>query len=166
MDEKLLIARAQSGSRSAIEWLLKINSPKIMGTIVKMTRDEHLANDIFQDMCVKVLLNIKSFDGRSSFSSWAIQIAKNLFIDECRKRKIRDTKGVVPTSFGDDNEINVELSEVLDAFTPHERELILLKYHYGYTYEEIGERLSIKTGTVRSRIHYAVKRIKRSYHDE
>jgi len=160
MNEAMLLKRAKQGSRSALEWLIKLNTPKILGAIIAITRDEELSKDIFQETCIKVFHNIDKFKGDARFSTWAISIAKNIYIDNYRKEKRREATNLPPPVEPLAVEAQAELSEALSTFSPEDKKMILWKHHYGYTYEEIGKRLGIPAGTVRSKIHYALKRLK------
>ena len=162
MDEKALILKAKDGSRSALEWLIKLNTKKIMGTIVLMTKDEQVSQDIFQEMCVKIIRSINGFNGDAQFSTWAIQIAKNCYRDNIKRQKVRNKhleSQEKEVNYYDDCHKQT-LLETLSSFTTQERQLVLMKHHYGYTYEEIACKLGIPAGTVRSRLHHILKQFK------
>ncbi|MBK5241723.1 RNA polymerase sigma factor SigY [Clostridium sp.] len=166
MDELELINKAKNGNKSALNSLLKDNYNILKGYTVKMVGDPHLAQDIIQDTMLKAVLNINKFKPRAKFSTWLIKIATNVYRDYLRKNKsvkqIEETDIHIGKQLEDTVILNFEYHEVMKIILklPYEkREVFILKHYYGYKYEEISEILGCPIGTVRSRLHNAVKYI-------
>ena len=166
MDELELINKAKEGNKSALNTLLKDNLNILKGYVVKMVGDPHLAQDIIQDTMLKAVLNINKFQPKAKFSTWLIKIATNVYRDHLRKNKSFE---LVDENFIDKGKqveeiviSNYEYKEIMKIILnlPYEkRAVFILKHYYGYKYEEISEIIDCPLGTVRSRLHNAVKYI-------
>lgn len=166
LNELELINTAKKGNKSSMNTLLTENLKILKGYVIKMTGDPHLSQDIIQDTMLKAVLNIKKFEPRAKFSTWLIKIATNLYRDYLRKNKSLE---VIEEAFEDSGErfedttiSRIEYEEIMKIIQklPYEkRSAFILKHYYGYKYEEIAEIQGCPLGTVRSRIHNAVKQI-------
>jgi len=166
LDEIELINKAKEGNKSALNSLLKDNYNMVKGYTVKMVGDPHLAQDIIQDAMLKAVINIDKFEPRAKFSTWLIKIATNVYRDYLRKNKSFQLIDQSLTDRGKQVEdiviVNYEYKEIMKIILklPYEkRAVFILKHYYGYKYEEISEILGCPIGTVRSRLHNAVKYI-------
>jgi RNA polymerase sigma-70 factor (ECF subfamily) len=166
LDELELINKSKEGNKSALNTLLKDNLNILKGYVVKMVGDPHLAQDIIQDTMLKAVLNINKFQPKAKFSTWLIKIATNVYRDYLRKNRAFE---LVDETFMDKGKqvediiiLNYEYKEIMKIILklPYEkRAVFILKHYYGYKYEEISEIIGCPTGTVRSRLHNAVKYI-------
>jgi len=166
LDEIELINKAKEGNKSALNSLLKDNYNMVKGYTVKMVGDPHLAQDIIQDAMLKAVININKFEPRAKFSTWLIKIATNVYRDYLRKNKSFQLIDQSLTDRGKQVDdiviVNYEYKEIMKIILklPYEkRAVFILKHYYGYKYEEISEILGCPIGTVRSRLHNAVKYI-------
>lgn len=164
-----MIERAKSGDRQALENLLYESYPLVFGYLVKMCRDEELAKDITQEVMVKAIVNVGQFRGNSKFSTWLVSMAVNLYKDSLRKKKS------VPLDFDDSfhdgssesaesvtirQESSTEIYRLIEDLPDAQREVFLLKHYYGLTYEEIAKAVKCPVGTVRSRLHNGINKLK------
>jgi len=166
LDEIELINKAKDGNKSALNSLLKDNYNMVKGYTVKIVGDPHLAQDIIQDAMLKAVININKFEPRAKFSTWLIKIATNVYRDYLRKNK---SFQLIEQSLPDRGKqvediviVNYEYKEIMKIILklPYEkRAVFILKHYYGYKYEEISQILGCPIGTVRSRLHNAVKYI-------
>jgi len=164
LDELELINKAKGGNKSALNSLLEDNINILKGYTIKMVGDPHLAQDIIQDALLKAVLNINKFEPRAKFSTWLIKIATNVYRDYLRKNKsyelIEDGLADKGKQVEDIVISNYEYQEIMKIILklPYEkRAVFILKNYYGYKYEEISEIMGCPLGTVRSRLHNAVK---------
>lgn len=169
LDEKALLEKARSGDRKSLELLLYDNYKIIYGYLLKLTMNEEFTKDITQEVMVKAILNIKKFKGDSKLSTWLISIASNLYKDSIRKNKQTSSINIEDLSVKDyqnieDSFINKDtvrrIESMLKDFPYEKRMVFILKNYYDYSYEEISTILKCPIGTVRSRLHYCIKKLR------
>lgn len=164
-----MLEKAKSGDRQALENLLYESYPLVFGYLLKMCRDEELAKDITQEVMVKAIVNVGQFRGNSKFSTWLVSMAVNLYKDSLRK------KTAVPMEFDDSfglgssesaesvnlrQESSNEIYRLIDDLPDAQRQVFLLKHYYGLSYEEIAKVVKCPVGTVRSRLHNGIDKLK------
>lgn len=168
MDEAALIEKAKSGDKFALNTLLTENYEILKGYSIKMTGNPYKAQDIIQETMLKAILKLDKFVPKAKFSTWLIKIATNIYRDDLRKNKFLsldppDTYDEKSTENPEDESIRnleyKEVMEVLQTLPYQKRACFILKHYYGYEYEEIAKILSCPVGTVRSRLHYAIRHI-------
>jgi len=166
LDELELINKAKGGNKSALNSLLVDNINILKGYTIKMVGDPHLAQDIIQDALLKAVLNINKFEPRAKFSTWLIKIATNVYRDYLRKNKFYELiedglvdKGKQVQDIVMSNYEYQEIMKIILKLPYEKRAVFILKNYYGYKYEEISEIMGCPLGTVRSRLHNAVKYI-------
>jgi RNA polymerase sigma-70 factor (ECF subfamily) len=86
--EELLVAAAQEGQEWAFEELCTRNSKRVFRTIYRVTKNWEDTEDALQDSTMRAFLNLKRFDGRSSFATWFTRIAINSALTILRKRRV------------------------------------------------------------------------------
>ncbi len=169
LDEKILLEKARAGDRKSLELLLYDNYKIIYGYLLKLTMNEELTKDITQEVMVKAILNIKKFKGDSKLSTWLISIASNLYKDSLRKNKLRTRISIEDVTIRDyqnveNSVINKDtvrrIENMLKDFPYEKRMVFILKNYYDYSYEEISTILKCPIGTVRSRLHYCIKKLR------
>lgn len=169
LEEKALIEKAKLGDRKSLEKLLYDNYNIVYGYILKLTMNEEITKDITQEVMVKAILNIKKFKGDSKLSTWLISIASNIYKDMLRKNKKISSIDIEKVSIEnirslEDDVINKDtvkrIGEALLKLPEEKKMAFILKNYYNYSYEEISRVLNCPIGTVRSRLHYCIKKIK------
>lgn len=170
MNEKALLEKARTGDRKALELLLYDNYKIVYGYLLKLTVNEELTKDLTQDVMMKAILNIKKFKGNSKFSTWLISIASNLYKDYVRKSKKISSTAIEELSIKDSQNIENDVvnkdtvnrvGKLLRELPYEKRMVFILKNYYDYSYEEIGEILKCPIGTVRSRLHYCIEKLRK-----
>jgi len=170
LNEKALLEKARTGDRKALELLLYDNYKIVYGYLLKLTVNEELTKDLTQDVMMKAILNIKKFKGNSKFSTWLISIASNLYKDYVRKSKKISSTAIEELSIKDSQNIENDVvnkdtvnrvGKLLRELPYEKRMVFILKNYYDYSYEEIGEILKCPIGTVRSRLHYCIEKLRK-----
>lgn len=89
MGDNELIHRCKNGDKTAFQELISRYHPFVFKFLVKITENEQLAEDLTQDIFIKVIRNIDKFDiyGKAKFSTYVITMSKNSYIDYLRKEK-------------------------------------------------------------------------------
>jgi len=177
-DEKTLVARSKKGDKAAFEDLVRRFSKYVYTTAFFILRDTHEAEDVSQEVFVKVYLSIKGFRGLSSFKTWIRKLTVNTCIDKLRLRsKIKDRKvsldkmtedyEVVFTKFSQNLEKSFfnketvkEVLKIVVNLDENYRIPLILRDLQDYSYREIAELTDKPIGTVKTNIHRARKMIK------
>lgn len=168
MLDQELVEKARAGNRWAMEQLLSENYPIIYGYLLKLSINEEVAKDITQEVMVKAITHIHKFRGNSKFSTWLVSIASNTYKDSLKKNR------AVPTVMEELNLISTENTEEVAIQREHiqqlkksllelpenQRKVFILKHYYNYSYEEIAKILDCPLGTVRSKLHYCILKLK------
>lgn len=171
MDELERIRRAQDGDREALGALLAEHYPLVKGYLVKLTLDRDLAEELAQETMVRAILHLKGFRARARFGTWLVTIATNLVRDEHRRRASRSPETgldpALPDPGGSAEESGLarqgyrELLELLATLPEDRRMIFVLKHFHDRTYEEIAQIVGCPVGTVKSRLHDSVTRLRR-----
>ena len=123
-----------------------------------------MAEDIVQEAFVRVLKNLDRFDPKKRFSTWLFQIALNLCRDLARRDQVRSRfrKGAQAMQQG---KTGGTLEEAVDAesLPLQQKEVLLLRYYHGFPEGEVAEILGCPRGTVKSRLHQAVKAVRNRF---
>lgn len=164
LSELELIEKAKKGNKSALNTLLTDNLPILKGYVIKTTGDINIAQDVVQDTLLKAILNISKFQPNAKFSTWLIKIAINIYSDYLRKQHptelieetLEDKSQTVEETAISNFEYK-QIAEIIKRLPAEKRSVFVLKHYYGYKYDEIAEIVNCPIGTVRSRLHNAVK---------
>lgn len=171
MDDKILIKKCQNGDRQAFDRLIRLYYDYVSGFLLKITANKTLTEDLTQETFLKMIRSIEAFDltGRASFGTWLITIAKNCYIDNLRKNRVRIEN--IDSIILEDNlnitekvEQSLQYEQVLAAIEalPQEQALaIKLKYVEDMTLNQIAEKIGIQPKTVKSRIHDGTAKLRK-----
>ena len=169
--EEKIVERCLRGDDAAWETVVNSYAKRIYNLTYRYTCRRDEAEDLTQDIFIRVYQNLKSFRSESgSFQSWVMKIGRNLIIDHYRRtRRFQQSAGteeMESMNLTDDRIPNpqrgVEQSEAarflrdgLQALSPELKEAIILRDLEGMAYEEIADLLAVPEGTVKSRINRA-----------
>ena len=165
-----LLDRCLAGEDSAWEALLRDYTRKIYNLCYRFTGRVEEAEDVTQEVFIKVFQTLKSYDAaQGSFSTWLNRVARNHLVDHYRRtRKDRVTSSLEdelpaaeqkpspqmePTGEVESRERRETLQLALDKLSPDLREAVILRDLHDLDYEEIALVLKVPQGTVKSRIN-------------
>lgn len=176
--ELAVIRRVQRGDANAFEYLVAAYEKNVYNLALRMTGSPEDAEDMAQEAFLKAYNSLPSFRGDSKFSVWLYRIVSNVCLDFLRKKNKRGAISLsVEDDDGEDTQLDLpdtsqspeELLEKkltreavrrgLDALPPDARQILLLREIEGLSYEEIGAVLGLESGTVKSRIFRARKKL-------
>jgi len=168
MADDALIAKAIGGDRRAFGLLVERHYDFIFRTACKWCGKVSDAEDVAQDVCVKLASILKSFDGRSAFTSWLYRVTLNAVRDMQRARSRRgrnvDRYAVVaPDEYLPDQEDSAAAKELWNAVRElpgQQRDAVLLIYAEGMSHAEAGVIMGCKEATVSWHVHEAKKTLR------
>jgi RNA polymerase sigma-70 factor (ECF subfamily) len=169
-EDQELLNRCLAGEDSAWEALLRTHTRKIYNLCYRFTGRVEEAEDVTQEVFIKVFQTLKSYDAaQGSFSTWLNRVARNHLVDHYRRsRKDRVTSSLEdelpaaeekpsphmePTGQVELRERRETLQLALDKLSPDLREAVILRDLRDLDYEEIASVLRVPQGTVKSRIN-------------
>lgn len=155
--------------------VLQEKSATIFKYLIKNGATPQDAEDIIQESIYKFIKYIDSIDPNKAYS-WLFRVAINHYYDLCRKQKREVNISFNHYEFVDDSllpedyvqqiEMNKEIQDILNQLPPLHKQLILLKYVLGLSYEEISEMLDLNLGTLKTYLFRARKAFKDMYRKE
>jgi RNA polymerase sigma-70 factor (ECF subfamily) len=161
-DEELMV-QVQAGSERALEALVERWRGPLFGFLQRRAGGPD-ADDLFQETWLRVVRARRRFDPRRRFSTWLFQIANNLCRDRFRRAgaaaRGREALRDAPPDAGPGVEIRLDLARRLAALPERLREVLVLRYYRDLGEREIAELLEIPPGTVKSRLHAAVRALR------
>jgi len=172
--EQTLVVRAQLGDEAAFRELLALHSPRLIAFVRRMmSGSTDLVDDLAQEIWVAIFRGLPTLLDVTKFRPWAFRIARDRIYREFRRRKLPvDSMDEVDVeSFADTADPHSvvepeELRHCLAALSPGHREVLMLRFFEEMDYEEIARITGSTLGTVRSRIHYAKRALRRAYEEQ
>lgn len=177
-----LINQFRNGNHKCYEILIKKYEAKVFWHIKSMIKDQSIAEDIYQDACIKVVkcLRASNYNEEGKFYSWFKRIANNLTIDFLRRNtKLKHQSHVVmyekemdifdslqnnePTALEDmvEAQVHKELREVIEMLSEEQKEIIMLRHFKQWSFKDIAEVKGISINTALGRMRYALKNIRK-----
>jgi RNA polymerase sigma-70 factor (ECF subfamily) len=163
-----LIEQCLSGDQAAWEAVVRQHWRKVFNVAYKFVGKHDEAEDLAQDIFLKIFKALDTFDRRANFQTWIISIARNLCIDHYRSvRKERETiarevdAGELTPASGDispegeleQSDLRALLQRALEKLPVSLRTAVVLRDLQELSYQEIADRLRLPEGTVKSRIN-------------
>ena len=167
MQEQEWIEKSKKGDEVAFEKLYLAHKQEVYHLCMQKVHDAQLAEDLTQEAFLKAYGALSSFEGRAKFSSWLYKIAYHLCCSYLRAQKER------PLEYEEGKKANEEKKEIpsedlekaMALLSPKQRAVFELFDVKNYSTREIAQKLSIPEGTVRSRLHYARKKMQQFLND-
>ncbi len=166
-------------SKASIEALINRHRKKIYTYIVLVVKDQHLAEDVFQETFIKVFKSLKEgrYKDNGRFISWVIRIAHNLIIDHFRKEKQLNTisndsyendlfnsKKFADKTIEDEivsDQISKDVKRLVHELPDEQREVVILRHYCGMSFKEIADQTGVSINTALGRMRYALINLRR-----
>lgn len=172
-DDELVCLYAE-GNNAAFDALLNRYQSKLYSYIYYIVRDEELANDLFQDTFLKVIVRIqeRSYTGTGKFYAWITRIAHNLVMDYFRDKEQENTISNDEVEYDLLN--NVRFAEhtteeqmlvsqslkdakaIMELLPAPQSEVVRMRFYENLSFKEIADKLDISINTALGRMRYAV----------
>ena len=171
ISETELTTLLQSKDEKAFNYLYDNYSAALYGVIWKVLNIEELANDVLQEVFVKIWKNIDQYDGsKGRLYTWMLSVARNMAIDVLRSKRFQQDQKTMDIDnniyLNENSRTSINNIDVLGLkksvmnLKPEFRVLIDLAYFQGYTQEDISKTLNIPLGTVKTRLRNAIIELK------
>ena len=172
----------KKGDENEFNNLVKQNLTMILNFVYRFCYDTELAEDITQEVFIKIWKNIKKYDETKNFKSWMFTITKNTAIDFLRKKKtipfssfenIDETNNFIENIEDDNinllnemikNDSQSKLSKVLKNLNVKQQLVLYLYYYEEMNFKEIAEILNISVNTIKSQHLRSLKILKKLMH--
>lgn len=181
IDDKLLVERMCEGDQEAFRELVEHFKKKVYYLAYDIIHDQHEAEDISQEVFIKVYRFIHKFRKDAKLSSWIYQITVNTAIDAGRKKSKRpqvhmedsqmeSLQGISswsnestnnPENHTEINHLQSQIHLSLEKVSPKERSAFVMRYFNGYNIGEIAEALDVSSNTIKSFLFRAKKKIRK-----
>lgn len=154
----------QPGADNSWDEVVRDYGDRVYRLAYRLAGNQHDAEDITQETFIRVFRSLDRYQP-GSFTGWLHRIATNVFLDMTRRRaRVRvnplgestehvPAAGPTPEQVVEDARLDPDLQAALDELAPEFRAAVVLCDVEGLSYQEVGDALGIKVGTVRSRIH-------------
>ena len=163
-----VVFRCRSGDREAFEKLFELYQPKLKYYVRRMNGAGCDTDDILQEIWLTVIRKIHKLKNTGSFTIWIYRIARNQVYDRFRRNKQTvelPQEEHLPQYIDDDPVFSAEdadrLHKALNNLNPYHREVLTLSFIEQLPYQDIAEVIGCNIGTVRSRIYYAKKSLRK-----
>jgi RNA polymerase sigma-70 factor (ECF subfamily) len=180
-DEDLMV-QYQSGEVRAFEILLSRHKKPVFNFILRFVGDRETAEDLLQETFMRVIKGAEAYKRQAKFTTWLYTIARNLCVDQTRRRKHRrhasldapmsasEDSGtlmdVIPGSemASDRKSVNKELHETMQraiaGLSEEQREVFLMREFLDLPFKQIAEVVGVPENTVKSRMRYALEKLR------
>lgn len=177
-DEQLVKAYAE-GNNEAFDTLLKRHQTRVYNYILRIIKNEDVANDIFQETFVKAITTIKQgrYTESGKFPAWISRIAHNLIIDYYRQEKaenlqsadlqdvdVLNRKELCEETIEDvliSRQIYDDVKFLIKELPPLQREVLEMRYYSNMSFKEIAEATKVSINTALGRMRYAILNLRR-----
>lgn len=180
-DEKLLIEKALSGDPIAFEDLIAIHQKNIFSIAYRIAGNQNDAEDMAQEVLIKIFKNLNQFKGNSKFSTWLYRVTTNTCLDMKKKimkhssysldQNLETDEGSIsteiqdnsptPEQYAEQNAVQRAVNQAISNLNDQHKKVIILRDVQGFSYEEIADMLGCSVGTVKSRINRARAQLKK-----
>ncbi|HEY1046014.1 MAG TPA: sigma-70 family RNA polymerase sigma factor [Bacteroidia bacterium] len=172
VNEQELVSKLKFGDKQAFARLYDSYSSALLGVIMRTIDNEDIANDILQDVFVKIWKNIQSYQPeRGRLYTWMLNIARNSAIDYSRSaqnkneqlnQSMEDSVYHVDSSFSVKQETDViGLKKIVEKLSEDHQIILDFVYFKGYTQDEASKALNLPLGTVKSRVRAAINELRK-----
>ncbi|WP_420388539.1 RNA polymerase sigma factor [Roseivirga sp.] len=173
VSDSQLISQYKNGNEEAFATLVNRHKKKIYTTIYMIVRDQYLAEDLMQEVFVKVVKTVKSgrYNEEGKFLPWVSRIAHNLAIDNFRKAKryptivMEDGSSVFNTlEFSEDSiesrqikeDTHALLRDLIKELPDAQREVLMMRHYMQMSFQEIADTTGVSINTALGRMRYAL----------
>ena len=168
--EREAILRCQEGDLAGLGVLFELHRLAVLRTAYGIVGSSHFAEDVTQQVFVELFTAIRRFDTDRPFAPWLYRIVVNISLKELRRRDRRSlpleeaaadlpSLDPLPDLVAEESEIRSSIWAAIQALSPKQRAAVVLRYYHGFSEAEMAVALGCRRGTVKSRLHSALRRL-------
>lgn len=178
LSDRELIDLYLGGNQKAFSVLLERHKQKIYTSIYLFVKDQALAEDIFQDVFIKIIDTLRKgkYNHEGKFLQWAMRISYNMCVDHFRRSKRRPKFSPTETfdildilAVSEDNmeqtiiksQTHQRIRDLLDQLPPEQREVVVLRHYADLSFKEIASLTRVSINTALGRMRYALINIRK-----
>ena len=173
VSDELLMHAVQGGDLDALGELFERHHRSVFLFLSRTTGDPAVAEDLVQEVFVRILKYRHTYDPDGRFETWLFRIARNARTDHFRRRRpvaapvdaALDLASYAPgPATRLEHEVDVQqLERALGRMSDEARDLLVMARYQGVPYERIADRLGIEVGAVKVRVHRAMKQLRTQF---
>jgi RNA polymerase sigma-70 factor (ECF subfamily) len=177
-EDGVLITQYRNGNEAAFDLLVDRYKSKVYTTILLIVKDQDVAEDLLQDVFVKVVRTLHSdkYNEEGKFQPWVMRIAHNLAIDYFRKAKRQPTSLLEDGSnllnsmrFAEQSSEELRIKEetldlvrkLIDELPEAQKEVVILRHYMDLSFQEIADQTGVSINTALGRMRYALNHIRK-----
>ncbi len=179
LTDEQLVRQYIDGNNKAFDTLLHRHKSKLFSYILRIVKNKDLADDIFQETFVKIIMTLRQgrYIESGKFSAWLSRIAHNLIIDHFRQEKAEnnmssDDEDTNPLNRRDlceeniedimvNDQIKADVRRIIDALPEPQKEVLVMRYYNDMSFKEIAETTGVSINTALGRMRYAILNMRR-----
>jgi RNA polymerase sigma-70 factor (ECF subfamily) len=169
-----LLRRAQNGEAAAFSQMVELHAKPVWRCARVLCGDDHEAEDLAQETFVEAWRSLQRFDGRARFSTWLYGILRHRFLKSRRKRRPvieedveragRPSRETEPLAAAAQAEEATLVLAALAVLPDEHRAVLELRFYADASLAEIATLLGCPLGTVKSRLHHGLEKLRRGNH--
>jgi RNA polymerase sigma-70 factor, ECF subfamily len=183
--DEALLRQYHGGDRAAFGVLLQRHRRPVFNFILRYLGDRNQAEDLLQEVFLRIVQGAGEFKGESKFTTWLYTIARNLCIDTARKMVFRRHQSLDGPTQSDEGEgpslmdripnsgaavdreaigkeLQPQLARAIDALVHEQREVFVMREYMALPFKDIAEIVGVPENTVKSRMRYALEKLRES----
>ncbi|MBB1529979.1 MAG: sigma-70 family RNA polymerase sigma factor [Prevotella sp.] len=182
-DEELAVSYME-GNNQAFDLLLEHNQSKLFSYILFIVRDEDVANDVFQETFIKIIVKLRhrKYAPTGKFAAWCMRIAHNVVMDQFRQ--LKSERIVEPTENNDlsnlthddlldsnietrfiNDQVMKDIQKMIDLLPPSQREVVFMRFFQQMSFKEIAKTTEVSINTALGRMRYAILNMRKMARD-
>jgi RNA polymerase sigma-70 factor (ECF subfamily) len=175
-DDAAIVDGLRKRSEEAFSMFFEKWKDPLYGYLISLTRDRNTAEDLLQDVFIKVLANINAYKHRGRLKQWVFQIAWNSAVDNLRRTRrsrfvsLERADGVAsnlegggpgPEAIASQSEMEEKVRKAVGGLPPEQRTVLHLRTKENLSFREIAEAMGSSLNTALGRMHYAVSALRK-----
>ena len=182
-DEELAVSYMEGNNR-AFDLLLEHNQSKLFSYILFIVRDEDVANDVFQETFIKIIVKLRhrKYAPTGKFAAWCMRIAHNVIMDQFRQ--LKSERIVEPTENNDlsnlthddlldsnietrfiNDQVMKDIQKMIDLLPPSQREVVFMRFFQQMSFKEIAKTTEVSINSALGRMRYAILNMRKMARD-